>query len=278
MMQNDCIEIRDLIIFANHGVLPEEKTMGQKFVISLKLYANMSEAARSDDISRAVNYAEVCAYVTEFTRTNRCKLIEAAAENIANALLVRYPMLNMVEVTLKKPWAPIGLPLDRVAVNICRKRSTAYIGIGSNMGDKKAYLDLAVNSLKENKYCTVKKVSDYIVTKPYGGVEQDDFLNGCIELETILSPHALLDLLHEIENKAGRERKIHWGPRTLDLDILLYDDTVLHDDTLTIPHPEMAKREFVLAPLAEIAPYAYDPITRDYAVNMLERVRSHGNS
>lgn len=277
-MQNDCIEIRDLVVFANHGVLPEEKTMGQKFVISLRLYADMSEAAAADDINRAVNYAEVCAYVTEFTKTNRCRLIEAAAESIANALLIRYSMLSMVEVTLKKPWAPIGLPLDRVAVHISRKRSTAYIGIGSNIGDKKAYLDLAVSALRANEYCTVKKVSEYIVTAPYGGVEQDDFLNGCIELETILSPHALLSLLHETENKAGRERTVHWGPRTLDMDILLYDDMVMHDDVLTIPHPEMAKREFVLAPLAELAPYAYNPVVKDYAVNMLERVRSDGNS
>ncbi len=277
-MRNDYIEIRDLIIFANHGVLPEEKTMGQKFVISLKLYEDMSEAAAADDINKAVNYAEVCAYVTEFTRINRCRLIETAAENIANALLIRYPALTRVEITLKKPWAPIGLPLDRVAVNICRKRSTAYIGIGSNMGDKKGLLDFAVKALGENEYCAVKRVSEYIVTKPYGGVEQDDFLNGCIELDTVLSPHALLDLLHEIENRAGRKREIHWGPRTLDLDILLYDDTVMHDDTLTIPHPELAKREFVLAPLAEIAPYAYDPVVRDYAVNMLERVRSDGNT
>lgn len=277
-MRNDFIEIRDLIIFANHGVLNEEKTMGQKFVISLKLYEDMSEAAETDDINRAVNYAEVCAYVTEFTRTNRCRLIEAAAENIARALLIRYPVLNKVEVTLKKPWAPIGLPLDRVAVNICRKRSTAYIGIGSNMGDKKAWLDFAVKALGENEYCTVKRVSEYIITKPYGGVEQDDFLNGCIELQTVLAPHALLDLLHDIESKAGRERTIHWGPRTLDLDILLYDDIVMHDDTLTIPHPGMAKREFVLTPLAEIAPYAYNPVVKDYAVNMLERVRSCGNA
>lgn len=277
-MHSDCIEIHDLIVFANHGVLQEEKTMGQKFMVSLILYADMREAAVTDDINKAVNYAEVCEFVTGFTKSNRCRLIETAAENIANALLIKYPILKSVEITLKKPWAPIGLPLDRVAVSICRKRSIAYIGIGSNMGDKKGYLDFAVNSLKENDCCNVRRVSDFVVTEPYGGVEQDDFLNGCIELETVLSPHALLDLLHTIENKAGRKREIHWGPRTLDLDILLYDNTVMCDETLIIPHPEMHKRKFVLEPLAAIAPYAYNPVYRDYAVNMLERLRTDGNT
>ena len=275
---NDYIEIKNLIVFANHGVMPEEKTMGQKFVISMKLYNDMSQAAKTDDINKAVNYAEVCSFVTEFTKQNRCKLIEAAAENIANALLVCYPTLSRVDITLKKPWAPIGLPLDSVAVELSRKRHIVYIGIGSNMGDKKGYLDFAVKSLKESDVCNVRKVSRYIVTKPYGGVEQDDFLNGCIEIDTVLEPQALLELLHEIENKAERKREIHWGPRTLDLDILLYDDMVMYTDTLTIPHPEMAKREFVLAPLAEIAPYAYNPVAKDYVINMLERIKSDGNA
>ncbi|MCH5211868.1 MAG: 2-amino-4-hydroxy-6-hydroxymethyldihydropteridine diphosphokinase [Oscillospiraceae bacterium] len=275
---NDCIEIRNLIVFANHGVMPEEKTMGQKFMISMKLYNDMSQAAKTDDINKAVNYAEVCSFVTEFTKQNRCKLIEAAAENIANALLVCYPTLSRVDITLKKPWAPIGLPLDSVAVELTRKRHIVYIGIGSNMGDKQGYLDFAVKSLEESDVCNVRKVSRFIVTKPYGGVEQDDFLNGCIELDTVLEPKALLDLLHEIENKAERKREVHWGPRTLDLDILLYDDMVMHTDTLTIPHPEMAKREFVLSPLTEIAPYAYNPVARDYAVNMLERIKCNDNT
>ena len=86
-MKNYFIEISELIVFANHGVLPEEKTMGQKFSVSLRLYADMSKAAATDDILEAVNYAEVCSFVTEFTKTNTNKLIEAAAENIAFALL-----------------------------------------------------------------------------------------------------------------------------------------------------------------------------------------------
>ncbi len=268
-MYNDCIEIHDLVVFANHGVLPEEKSMGQKFVISMKLYMDMDKAADTDDIAEAVNYAEVCSFVTEFTKINRCRLIEAAADNIARALLVSYPAVNAVEITLKKPWAPIGLPLESVAVKIKRSRARVYLSIGSNMGDKERNLDFAVKSIKENEACIIKKVSEYIVTEPVGGVIQDDFLNACIELDTVLTPHELLDFIHTIENEAGRTREIHWGPRTLDIDILLYDDMVMNDATLTIPHMQMHKREFVLKPLAEIAPYAYHPVMKEYAVNLL---------
>lgn len=276
---NDCIIIDNLVTFANHGVLPEEKAMGQKFLISLKLFTNMYNAAKNDDLTQSVDYGEVSSFITSFTKKNRSKLIESAALNIADELLIRYNAVNKVEITLKKPWAPIGLPVDSVAVKMTRKRHRAYIGIGSNMGDKRAYLDFAVKKLSEDIRCIVKKVSKFIETEPVGDVEQDMFLNGCIEIDTIYSPHELLHAIHSIENEAGRERIIHWGPRTLDLDILLYDDIAISDDTLTIPHPEMAKREFVLEPLSEIAPYVKHPVLNEYAVTLLERLKkNNGNS
>lgn len=104
------------------------------------------------------------------------------------------------------------------------------------------------------------KVSDFLVTAPYGGVEQDDFLNGALALKTLLTPQELLERLHEIEQEAHRERLIHWGPRTLDLDILLYDDLVLDTPDLIIPHVEMHLRDFVLIPLAQIAPWKRHPV------------------
>ena len=103
-------------------------------------------------------------------------------------------------------------------------------------------------------------MSDFLVTAPYGGVEQDDFLNGALTLKTLLTPQELLERLHEIEQEAHRERQIHWGPRTLDLDILLYDDLVLDTPDLIIPHVEMHLRDFVLIPLAQIAPWKRHPV------------------
>ena len=115
----------------------------------------------------------------------------------------------------------------------------------------------------------VKKVSSYLVTEPYGGVEQDDFLNACLELRTLLDPQELLDELHRVEQLAHRERLIHWGPRTLDLDILLYDDEVFETDTLIVPHVEMQLRDFVLRPMAEIAPNLRHPVLKKTMTELL---------
>ena len=169
---NDYIEIDNLIVFANHGVFDEEKTMGQRFMISLKLFTDVATPAKSDDITKSVNYGEVCEFVTAFTKTHRSKLIETAAENIAYALLLKYPLIGGVEVQMKKPWAPIGLPLDNVLVNVTRKREDVFLSIGSNIGDRKGYLDFAIEKLNENEYCKVVKVSGYIETEPVGGVDR----------------------------------------------------------------------------------------------------------
>lgn len=165
------------------------------------------------------------------------------------------------------------MTFDTVRVELLRKRHIAYLSIGSNLGDKEGYLDYAVERLGKDAYITVNKVSSYIVTEPYGDVEQDDFLNGCLEIETLYTPEELLAVIHDIEAGAGRERLIHWGPRTLDIDILLYDSDIIMQEALTIPHVEMAKRTFVLEPLCEIAPFAYHPGYHRTVSELLEQIR-----
>lgn len=256
----DEIHIEELEVFANHGVFPEETRLGQKFLISLILYTDSRNAGKTDCLEKSVDYGEVSKFVTEYTKSHPCRLIEAAAEHLAEELLLRYELLKGVTLELKKPWAPVGLPLKTVSVKISRFWHTAYLGIGSNLGDKKGYLDNAVRALDEAKGCHVERVSSYQVTEPYGGVEQDDFLNACLILKTLLTPEELLEKLHEIEQSAHRERIVHWGPRTLDLDILMYDDVVMETDELVIPHVEMHLRSFVLNPLREIAPNKRHPV------------------
>ncbi len=256
----DEIHIEELEVFANHGVFPEETRLGQKFLISLILYTDSRNAGKTDCLEKSVDYGEVSKFVTVYTKSHPCRLIEAAAEHLAEELLLRYELLKGVTLELKKPWAPVGLPLKTVSVKISRFWHTAYLGLGSNLGDKKGYLDNAVKVLDEAKGCHVEKVSSYQVTKPYGGVEQDDFLNACLILKTLLTPEELLEKLHEIEQSAHRERIVHWGPRTLDLDILMYDDVVMETDELVIPHVEMHLRSFVLNPLREIAPNKRHPV------------------
>lgn len=258
----DEIHVKNLEVFANHGVLPEETALGQKFILSLTMYTDTRKAGKTDNLEDSTHYGWVSKFMTEFTKTHPCKLIEAAAEQLAEAVLLRYPLLKGVTLEIKKPWAPIGLPMETVAVKITRFWHRAYLGLGSNLGDKKAYLDRAVEALNETPGCRVEKVSSYHVTAPYGGVEQEDFLNGCLALDTLLPPQELLERLHEIEAEAHRERTVRWGPRTLDLDILLYDDLVLETDDLILPHVEMHKRGFVLNPLKEIAPNKRHPILK----------------
>ena len=134
--------------------------------------------------------------------------------------------------------------------------------MGSNIGDSKALLDEAVEKLRARKDCSVKRVASYLVTKPYGVTDQPDFLNSALEMETLLTPDRLLMVLHEIEAEAGRERLIHWGPRTLDLDILFYDDAVIDTEDLHIPHIDLQNRDFVLIPMNEIAPYLRHPVLK----------------
>lgn len=261
-MGYDEIHVENLEIFANHGVFPEETRLGQKFLISLVMYVDSRPAGRSDCLEQSVHYGEVSSFMTNYMKQNTFKLIEAAAEHLAEELLLKYPLLKGVTLELKKPWAPVGLPLETVSVKITRFWHTAYLALGSNMGDKAGYLNMAIQSLDQIRGCRVQKVSSFLVTKPYGWVEQDDFLNACLMLQTFLPPQELLDRMHEIEQAAHRERIIRWGPRTLDLDILMYDDLILETDDLIIPHVEMHLRDFVLKPLREIAPNKRHPLLK----------------
>lgn len=137
----------------------------------------------------------------------------------------------------------------------------AYIGLGSNLSDKvagqildsKSQLEQALSSLSEHPQVNILKLSKFYQTPAIGPGQQPDYINGAAMLETDLSPLALLDLLQAIENQQGRVRTIRWGARTLDLDILLYDQLTEDSERLTIPHPRMHEREFVLAPMADIA-------------------------
>lgn len=130
--------------------------------------------------------------------------------------------------------------------------SVSYISIGSNLGDRMGNLMKAMTLLSSHASITVSSVSSIYETDPVGYRNQDDFLNMVCRIETDLTAHALLSYLQMIEQILHRERTIRFGPRTIDLDILTYDDLVIHSDILTLPHPRMAERSFVLIPLSEI--------------------------
>jgi 2-amino-4-hydroxy-6-hydroxymethyldihydropteridine diphosphokinase len=144
----------------------------------------------------------------------------------------------------------------------------AFLGLGSNLGDRRATLRRAVGAVPE-----VVAVSPVYETEPVGGPEQDAFLNVVVELDTRRSPHELLQLCRELEQDAGRVRLERWGPRTLDVDVLWIDGVELHDPELVVPHPRMHQRNFVMRPLLDLDPTlsvpGWDP---DSAVGDVRRV------
>ena len=240
----DQITIKDLEVYANHGLYKEEKALGQKFLVSAILSLDTKLAGVSDQMDYSVDYGKVCHRIKEILTENDFNLIECVAETVAKKLLLEFSLIRKLEIEVKKPWAPIGLPLDYVSVKIKRGWHRAYLGVGSNMGDRMEYINQAINAIEAQDDTRVVHVSSLIETKPYGGVVQ-----------------------------AGRVRTIHWGPRTLDLDILMYDDLVMNERRLTIPHKEMHKRLFVLEPLEEIAPYLMHPLLGQTITQLKEKIK-----
>ncbi len=147
------------------------------------------------------------------------------------------------------------------------------IAIGTNLGNRKENIEKAIEKIRENKI-TVEKVSSIYETAPYGYTEQPAFLNCALLGETVLSPRELLETLLAIEKEMGRVRKIHWGPRIIDLDIIFYDDLVINEPDLKIPHPDMQNREFVLKPISEIAPCFVHPVFCETVKTLYEELKN----
>ena len=196
------------------------------------------------------------------------------AEQLAREVLAQFPLIKALDLEVRKPQAPIGLPFESVSVKIHRAWHQVYVAFGSNMGDREGHIERGLAMLGTYAGIRVEKSSEIIRTAPYGGVEQEEFLNGVVALKTYLSPQELLQVLHEIEASENRERTIHWGPRTLDLDILFYDDLVLDEEELCIPHIDLQNRDFVLEPMMELAPYKRHPVSGKSIQEMLTELRS----
>ncbi len=256
----DQIIIQDLSIYAKHGVYTEENILGQQFLVSVYIDLDLSMAGQTDELQYTIDYGTVCHFVTNYMQSHTFKLIEAAAEHLAEELLLQYDPIKKIRIKVKKPWAPIGLPIKNVCVSVDRTRHSVYLSLGSNLGDRQAYLQQGIRELNDLDSCKICEQSKIIETEPYGDVPQDKFLNCVIRIETILNPQQLLNVLHKIEAHAGRTRDVHWGPRTLDLDILFYDHMTVNTPQLTIPHADLHNRSFVLEPLCEIAPWYQHPV------------------
>ncbi|MDD2973409.1 MAG: 2-amino-4-hydroxy-6-hydroxymethyldihydropteridine diphosphokinase [Lachnospiraceae bacterium] len=271
----DQIRIDNLEVYAHHGVYPEENRKGQKFYVNAVLYTDTRKAGQQDDLELSTNYGEVCLFIQDYMTERVCKLLETVAEGLAEAILLQFPKIRKLDLEIRKPNAPIPLPFTSVSIKITRGWHKVFIAFGSNMGDRDTYIANALQSIAEHPLCRTEKVSSVLRTTPYGGQAEGEFLNGVLQIRTLFTPEELLEVLHELEAEAGRQRTVHWGSRTLDLDILFFDDLVMSTEILTIPHVDMQNRDFVLRPLCEIAPYFRHPVTNQTMQQMLENLTEH---
>lgn len=270
----DTIKIKDMRFFGHHGVFEEETINGQFFRINAKLKINTHPAGATDELEKSVSYADVHETCKKIVEGKPYKLLEAVAHQLAEQILQEYELIEEATIEVIKERPPITGFCGEASVEITRKqrRNIAYVSLGTNIGNRESFLENAIQALSENPTIEVSQQSSIYETKAVGLVDQADFLNQVVELKTSLTKYELLDQIQNIEYKNGRDRIITWGPRTLDIDVLLYNNEVNDDPKLTIPHPRMAERAFVLVPLAEIAASAQIPGTGKTVNQLLDEI------
>ena len=266
----DTLIIKNLEVYGFHGVEPETDKTGEKYIISAELKLNLKEAGDTDRLENTVHLVKICNEISEIFTQNKHKLIEKSAEELATHILLNYSMVSHVTMSIEKPWIPAGMNIDYAGIKIEREWHTVYLGVGSNLGDRMENINNARAMINETELSRVTRVSKIYETEPYGYLEQDMFLNCAFEIKTLLTPRTLVRLLLDIEHKLKRERKIHLGPRTIDLDVLFYDNIMTSFEEAVIPHPRLHERRFVLTPLCDIAPYLIHPILNERCYRIAE--------
>jgi len=274
----DRIELRGLRVRGHHGVYDDERRSGQDFVIDAALELDLSAAAGSDDVADTVHYGDLAQRLADTVGGEPVNLLETLAQRLAELCLAD-ERVAAVEVTVHKPQAPIPLEFADVSVTLRRARqersgdlivaapagaynvgevrqpwegTQAVLSIGSNVGDRAGYLRGAVAAFGD----ALVAVSPVYESRPWGGVEQDPYLNAVLLVDGPAVPAYWLGRAHSAEQAAGREREVRWGPRTLDVDVVAVDGATSDDPALTVPHPYAHERAFVLRPWLDVDPDA----------------------
>lgn len=255
----DRILIEDLRVLTIIGALPHEREIAQPLRIDLSIGVDLHNAGRSDELNDTVHYGLVCERIVEMARDSKDILLERLAAKVADVVL-EFDLVELVDVTVTKLRPPVPEAVGTTSVCLTRTRAEAaappledhevIVALGSNLGDREGYLRFAVGELGN-----VVAMSQVYETEPVGGPDgQGAYLNMVAKVQTSLDPYAFIRRCQRIEANALRQRIVHWGPRTLDVDMLFYDDVHIASERLTVPHPRINERRFVLTPLSEIAP------------------------
>lgn len=262
---NDRITLTGISATGFHGVYDHERRDGQPFVVDLVLHLDLSHAAATDDLALTENYADLAELVVGHITGEPLNLIETLAGRIADDVLGR-TRARRVDVTVHKPRAPMPVVVGDTSVTLTRTRASlpdepreAVFSLGSNVGDRLAHLNAAVEALARTQGIDILAVSPVYETEAVGEVVQPDFLNVVVLARATLPAEQLLRRGLAIEAERGRERLIPHGPRTLDVDLITVGHETSDTDELTLPHPRAHERAFVLAPWRDVDPFAVLP-------------------
>lgn len=291
-IQLDTVVIEGIQAMAKHGVLPQEKETPQPFVVDVVIHLDTRSAARSDEIAKTIDYGAAAKEIVARLTSEPADLIETVAERIARGILelgsalvvdvaIHKPKVDLgvafsdAHVQIRRelkggdiwsdkrigssagladdPLSPEAVPPPRDVFDQRPKTPVpAVLSIGGNVGDPEYTLARAIEDLSRIDGITISAVSPLVATKPVGGPPQPDFLNAVVTIDTTLSARALLHICQGIEMIHGRERSVQDGPRTLDIDLIVYSDLVASGIDLVLPHVRAYERAFVLAPWVAI--------------------------
>jgi 2-amino-4-hydroxy-6-hydroxymethyldihydropteridine diphosphokinase/dihydroneopterin aldolase len=252
----DRIALRGLRVFGHHGVRPAERVDGQEFIVDAALAVDTAAAAAADDLSLTVDYSQLAGTLAGIVSAEPVALIETLADRLAAACLAE-PAVQQVEITVHKPHAPVSQSVQDITVTITRAR--VVLALGSNLGDRLANLQAGLDVLAAGPGLGRMAVSPVYLTAPVGGPAQDDYLNAVMVAQTSLPARAVLERARAAEAALGRVRAERWGPRTLDVDVVVSGAEISGDPELTLPHPRAHERAFVLAPWLDLQPGARIP-------------------
>lgn len=249
----DKISIVKMEFEGHTGCFDFEKKDGQKFIVSMDLFLDRIKGCYTDDLADTVDYSKIYEVTKAVVNGDKGNLIESLAQKISDAVLGSDDRIEKVIVTVSKPEAPVKGVFETMAVTVeRRKKEFVILSLGSNLGDREANINAAEEALKALPGIEGFRCASIYETEPVGLEEQPYFLNTCVGFYTDIEPFELLDRIHVIENDLLRTRDIHWGPRTIDIDIIFYGDRVIIKPELTVPHPRWHLRSFVTVPLREI--------------------------
>jgi dihydroneopterin aldolase/2-amino-4-hydroxy-6-hydroxymethyldihydropteridine diphosphokinase len=263
------ITIKDLNLFGYHGVKESEKKDGQNFRFNIEILINKGSFLNDDSLGSTVNYSEVIRLVKRINSDTRFNLLETLSQVVAGKIMDISPLIEKVTIKIEKTSPPIKENLESVGTEYVLDRkieekgefkkgkTNVYLSLGSNISNRENNLRKAVDLIGNSPNIDILKVSSIYETEPMYIKDQDSFYNIVLNarIDGEISPFEIMGFLKGIEFGFGRKMtKKRYGPRVIDIDLLYYGEMSIESDFLTLPHPGIEERKFVLVPLSEIAP------------------------